>query len=45
MTALQFLLDNVSGSTKDFTSSLKSLIFALIMIIAGIGVLIWWLKR
>jgi len=45
MTALQFLLQTAGGSTKDITSSLKSLIFALIMIIALIGVLIWWLKR
>jgi hypothetical protein len=45
MTALQFLLDADMGTTKDVTSSLKSVIFFLVMIILGIVAFIWWLRR
>jgi hypothetical protein len=45
MMALQFLLDADIGTTKDVTSSLKSVIFFLVMIILGIVAFIWWLRR
>jgi hypothetical protein len=45
MIAPHFLIDAPVGSTKDVTSSLKAVIIFLAMIIFGIGVFIWWLKR
>jgi hypothetical protein len=45
MNALQLLLDADMGTPKDVTSSLKSVIFFLLMIIAGIVAFIWWLRR
>jgi hypothetical protein len=46
MTALLILLDaDNMGTTKDVTSSLKSVIVFLVMIILGIVAFIWWLRR
>ncbi len=45
MMVLQFLLDADMGTTKDVTSSLKSVIVFLVMIILGIVAFIWWLRR
>jgi hypothetical protein len=44
MHALPFVLDD-QMSTGSWGSNLKSLIFVLVVIVVGIGVLIWWLKR
>jgi hypothetical protein len=45
MIALRFLLDADLGTPKDVTSSLKSVVIFLLMIIAGIVAFIWWLRR
>ncbi|MGD0540407.1 MAG: hypothetical protein ABSB33_02705 [Tepidisphaeraceae bacterium] len=45
MVALQFLLDGDVGTTKDITSSLKSVIVFLVVIVLGIAAFIWWLRR
>jgi len=45
MRALQFLLAADMGTPKDVTSSLKSVVIFLVMIVLGIVVFIWWLRR
>ena len=45
MVALRFLLDGDMGTTTDITSSLRSVIFFLILIVLGIAAFIWWLRR
>ncbi len=45
MVAPQFLLDAGMGTTKDVTSSLKSVIVFLVVIVLGIVAFIWWLRR
>jgi hypothetical protein len=44
MHALPFVLDE-DFSASSWGSNLRSLLLLLAMIIAGIGLLIWWLKR
>jgi len=44
MHVLRFLLDD-EMSAGTWGADLKSAIFLLVMVLAGIGALIWWLRR
>jgi hypothetical protein len=43
--AFQFLLDEEMNATSAWGSSLRMLVSLLIMVIAGIGLFIWWARR
>ena len=44
MSALRLLLDDQS-SAGNWGDSLKTLVILLVMIVVGIGAIVWWIRR
>jgi hypothetical protein len=44
MSALRLLLDDASGAGA-WGDSLKMLVIMLVMVVVGIGAVVWWIRR